>query len=570
MRLFRSARARWNLILFLWAVTLAVGFVGFRHESRDSGVDRSNLEIIYILIQMATLDSKANPAYINWQLQVARFVLPVLAASTLLQTASLVFVDQFRKFRLRYVDHHTVICGLGDIGTRLALSFAARGDTVVALEADPTAPGIATVTDADITVLVGDPSDPGLLGTARIAKAARLVAVTDDDATNIQIALNAVDLVGDRPDNALRCAVHLTNAELATLLRAADLDGHRGVRVGFFNTHERAARALLAENPPFTEERPPTDHVAVFGLGQLGRSLVVNVAQQWVERAPGEKLRITLVDPAATGRWQALRLQHPALITSSEATLIDLDFDKPNATDVDALRELFGREPPTWIAVVFADESLALSTAFFISQSLGVRGTPLIVRTRTEAGLGALLIPGSNTSAPFANIRAFPFLDRTCTIAAVDGGVREQLAQAVHDDYLSRTTSQAGDQSLQRPWNELTDDQQDLSRRRVDGIIADLDAVGCELTPLRRWGEPATEFDHEELEVLASREHQRWFDDRRTSGWTYGAIRDNASKKNPMLMPWTELSEDARDMNRASAAALTSMLARAGFEPARR
>ena len=47
MKLFRSARARWNLILCLWAVTLVIGFIGFRQESRDSGFDRSNLEIIY-------------------------------------------------------------------------------------------------------------------------------------------------------------------------------------------------------------------------------------------------------------------------------------------------------------------------------------------------------------------------------------------------------------------------------------------------------------------------------------------------------------------------------------------
>ena len=62
----------------------------------------------------------------NWRLQVARFAAPVMAASTVLLTASLVFVEQYRQFRLRFVSGHTIVCGLGDTGTRIAQAFAAR------------------------------------------------------------------------------------------------------------------------------------------------------------------------------------------------------------------------------------------------------------------------------------------------------------------------------------------------------------------------------------------------------------------------------------------------------------
>ena len=520
MRLFRSSRARWGVLGLLWIVVIIIGFSGFRQEGRDSGKRRSNLEVFYLLIQMATLDSKANANFLNWRLQIARFVLPVMTASTLLQTASLLFADQFRRFRLRFARQHTIVCGLGDIGTRLALAFAARDDTVVAVESDGTAPGIATVKEAGITVLIGDPGDPAQLRTARITRARRLVAVCDDDATNVRVALNAVELVGNRNENALRCAVHLTDADLATLLRAADLDSHSGVRMSFFNTHERAARALLNENPPFDVAQTDytLSHVVVFSLGQLGRSLVVSLAQQWVDIQLGVKLPITLVDPYATGRWQALLLKHPALASVCDPTIVDFDFERPTAAGVAALRDLFDGRPPTWIAVVAVEESIALSSAFFISQSLGVRDTPLIVRTRTKAGLGALLIPGTSATEPFPSMRAFPFLDRTCTTTAVEGGAREQLAQSVHEEYLAHTEPGSGDLALLRPWEELDDDQRDLSRRRVDGIIADLATVGCELAPLRRWGEPVTHFSADELDALASREHQRWYDDRVANG----------------------------------------------------
>jgi hypothetical protein len=65
---------------------------------------------------------------------------------------------------------------------------------------------------------------------------------------------------------------------------------------------------------------------------------------------------------------------------------------------------------------------------------------------------------------------------------------------------------------------------------------------------------------------LAEGEHQRWYDERTAAGWTYGAQRDDARKHNPLLRPWPDLDEAARDTNRAAVRAWPSMLARAGFE----
>jgi hypothetical protein len=410
----------------------------------------------------------------------------------------------------------------------------------------------------------------------------------------VQIASQAVPVVADRPGKALRCAVHLDDAEMATLLRAADLDQHGSVRMSFFNTHERAARALLSEHPPFALDGDGLalpSHVVLFGLGRLGRSLVVNMAQQWAEISP-DPLRITIIDEAASGRWAALRLGHPALDEGCHPQVLDFDLKAPTAEGVGALERLFagdanldgpggpdgrrgpggsgGRvgpaDRPTWVVVAHVDESQSLSTALFLHQSLGVRKLPIIVRTRTEVGLGALLIPGESRSDAFPTMRAFPFLDRTCTIDAVEAGVREQLARAVHEDYLLRSSQEV---NLAKTWDELDDDERDLSRRRVDGILGDLASIGCELGPLRRWGAPSTTFSEAEIEQLAAREHIRWHDDRLEAGWTYGDARDNDARKNPMLVPWEDLPADVRAMNVTSVRALPMMLARAGFEAVR-
>ena len=159
---------------------------------------------------------------------------------------------------------------------------------------------------------------------------------------------------------------------------------------------------------------------------------------------------------------------------------------------------------------------------------------------------------------------------RSAADALLSNLTREQLARAVHEQYLADSTDTGGPSDLRRPWDDLGDDQRDPSRRRVDGVIGDLDALGYALLPLRRWGAPVIELTEDELTRLAQREHQRWRLDRQAAGWTWAPTRDNVAKHNPLLVAWNELSDDARRLNADAARALPAMLARAGYEPVRK
>jgi RyR domain len=291
------------------------------------------------------------------------------------------------------------------------------------------------------------------------------------------------------------------------------------------------------------------------------------LAQAWADRPGDQPLPITLVDRVASGRWAAMCMQHPALRDVCAPTLFDFDLKAPRADEVERLREAVTNLQPTWVCMAFADESLALSTALLAQRELGIGTAPIVVRTRSESGLGALI--HGHTSAGRSNLRIFPFLERTCTVAVVDAGTREQLSRAVHEQYLADTAATSGDSDLRHPWDELTDDQRDPSRRRVDGVVADLDLLGYSLVPLRRWGAPVVELTDDEVTRLAEREHERWRTDRQAAGWTWAATRDNLAKHNPLLVAWSDVPDDARRMNVDAARALPAMLARAGYEPVR-
>ncbi|MEZ5117751.1 MAG: NAD-binding protein [Candidatus Nanopelagicales bacterium] len=564
MKLLDSPRRRWYLLAAGWVALLVLGVGGFLQQSQEGDLDRSFLDNVYLTLQLAALDYSGGSSDMNWRLQIARFVAPVMALGTVLQAASVVFRDEYVRWRMRFLKGHIVVCGLGPAGSRLAEALAREGQRVVAVEPSPGAPGAATVRDHDIPVLFGSPSDPDVLRAVRADRAARVVALTATDAGNVAVAAACRQVSRDPHQPALRCSVALADSDLVELLRGGELGGTTSVRVEFFNLHARAARALLAEAPAFGDgARVP--HVAVLGLGRLGRGIVVAVAQQWAEVGSGP-LRLTLVDRDASGRLEALRLQHPALSAAIDAHCLDMDLDAPSAEAVDAFTRMLREDRPTMVAVAFDDESLALSTGIFVHRTVDDPSVPVVVRTDADTGISAIVAAHGDEPEPFPGLVLFPFLDRACSPEVVEGGVREQLARSLHEDHTARTGSGAG---LHRAWRELSDDERESSRRAADGVVDGLAGLGYELVPLRRWGVVTVSLSDRDVDLLAAAEHERWRSERTRAGWTYGPVRDDATRQNPLLVPWGELEESAREQNREGIRAMPALLARAGFEVSR-
>src|SRR3954471_7462677 len=136
-----SARRRWYLLGAFWIAVLVLGIGGFRQQAREAGIDRSFLDTVYLTLQLITLDY-GESSDLNWRLEIARFIAPLVAASTVAQTVSVAFRDEFARWRLRFLSDHTVILGLGATGTRIANAMADAGSVVVGIDKDPTAPGI--------------------------------------------------------------------------------------------------------------------------------------------------------------------------------------------------------------------------------------------------------------------------------------------------------------------------------------------------------------------------------------------------------------------------------------------
>lgn len=90
--------------------------------------------------------------------------------------------------------HHYIVCGLSGIGNRIVQQLHTKGYEVVVIETDSNNRYINSVRGQGIPVIQGDASFRTILQTSNIALAAAVLAVTNNDATNLEIALKAKGL----------------------------------------------------------------------------------------------------------------------------------------------------------------------------------------------------------------------------------------------------------------------------------------------------------------------------------------------------------------------------------------
>ncbi len=89
--------------------------------------------------------------------------------------------------------HHVVVCGLGRVGTAVAVRLQSRGVPVVPIERRGDAPGVLRARQLKIPVVVAAATNASAQEIAGIGRADAVLAVTDDEAVNLEIALVAKD-----------------------------------------------------------------------------------------------------------------------------------------------------------------------------------------------------------------------------------------------------------------------------------------------------------------------------------------------------------------------------------------
>jgi Trk K+ transport system NAD-binding subunit len=211
---FRYLRALWRdtrvlvrqsrVSLAIFVLLLSVGTLWFRffYLYPDTGRHLSWMEALHatfaLVFAETTLPFPQEPG-----LQIMFFVVPLVGlavvADGVIRFGVALFNRRERKEAWQvavastYRDH-VVVCGLGKVGYRVVKELLRLGEEVVGVEHDVEIKFLEEIRQMNVPVLLGDARQRDVLEKARIREASAIVVCTQDDLTNLDIALDAREL----------------------------------------------------------------------------------------------------------------------------------------------------------------------------------------------------------------------------------------------------------------------------------------------------------------------------------------------------------------------------------------
>lgn len=141
--------------------------------------------------------------------------------------------------------------------------------------------------------------------------------------------------------------------------------------------------------------------------------------------------------------------------------------------------------------------------------------------------------------------------------------VAERIHERYVNDSLARGDALGSRRSLQH-WPLLAEDLKDDNRWAADHHFIKVQDLRLALVP--RQEVPGTfQWNAAQVEALSRTEHDRWMVQRLLTGWQYAAERDDARKQHPDIVPWEELPENRRELDREVVRQMPELFAQMGW-----
>ncbi len=275
----RAAFIRFRGRLLLIAVILLGGGLLFQRLEPEKG--HSLLQAMYFTWALVFGEPpEAFPQ--SHVLQLLFFAVPVLGLTVIIEgIVDLAFLLRDRK---RYergwccmmassMSGHVVLVGFGKLGFRTFLHLRDLGSSVVVIERDPGNQFLEDVRQDGSPLLIGDARREAILHDANIAKARAIVLATDDDLTNLEVALDAQKIAPD-----IRVVLRMFDQNMAD--KVADS----------FNIHVAMSQSAISAPAFATVAVEPS----VISGTVVGENLIA--IQRWHVRAGGPLCGKTVAD----------------------------------------------------------------------------------------------------------------------------------------------------------------------------------------------------------------------------------------------------------------------------------
>jgi hypothetical protein len=147
----------------------------------------------------------------------------------------------------------------------------------------------------------------------------------------------------------------------------------------------------------------------------------------------------------------------------------------------------------------------------------------------------------------------------------------ENLAIAIHELFNQKQLERYPDKPLSYPcFADLPDTLKYSNLRQARSIANKLEIMGWEMRTKGSKGEVIIEIPEDVVEALAIFEHDEWVKERTSSGWKYGEIKNIEKKISPYIVPYDELTEEIKDLDRDTIRNIPELLDMIGMNIYRR
>ena len=127
----------------------------------------------------------------------------------------------------------------------------------------------------------------------------------------------------------------------------------------------------------------------------------------------------------------------------------------------------------------------------------------------------------------------------------------EKLAIVIHAMFNQKQLERRPNEPLLYPhFSDLPDSLKFSNLRQARSIADKLNLMGWEMRPKGSTGKVVNQIQGDLIETLAIFEHEAWVAERLSNGWIYGQVRNADEKISPYLVPYNQLSEEVKDLDR--------------------
>ncbi|MBN2088150.1 NAD-binding protein, partial [candidate division KSB1 bacterium] len=513
-------------------------------------------DFFYLPLQLFVLEGGNLTGSIPWQFEVARFLAPVLPIWAIIKTLLLLFQKQIKFFRLRFIRNHIILIGFGTKGKYLLNQFISKKLRIVVINTDYMNPPAIEYPLSRKTIIVdGEAQDCMFLKKTRINKAKYIISVLENDNIQMKIATNIWQIVKEQRRRSIKkkliCAFHFNDPNYVDLLdhhrMIANLSNNYELRL--FSTIDNSVRDLM-KNYPFDRKYISQNSIdfvqlILFGFDQIGERIALHSAQK-CHFANQIKSKIIVFVPEAESSKEYFLDCYPKFEEICEIEFISI---KKNLLPDAKILQKFLVTPGAISTLLFLNDDPIknIKNAKQIKNLIDGE-VSIFIRVKDESILAEMFLEKNEDFLP-ANFKCFGLPNQTNSIEFIIEEKLDQMAQAIHAEYLEKNPSEAEDNASKRSWSQLSEEYRDANRQAADHIDIKLRAINCKTISVSG-KQPPAKMTVEEIEILAKMEHNRWKAERLLKGWTYAPERDDVNKKHPCIVPWEDLPEDERDKDR--------------------